>query len=139
MIQGETGTGKELIARAIRAASPRIDRPFVPVACAALAENLLESEPIGHLKGAFTGAMTDKRGLFATAHGGTCFRDEIGRDQPVRPSEASASAPGARSEAHGRDRQRQGGRPGHRGDQQRPGSVGRPASLERISSAARAS
>ena len=82
MIQGETGTGKELIARAIRAASPRIDRPFVPVACAALAENLLESEPIGHLKGAFTGAMTDKRGLFAAAHGGTCFLDEIGEISP---------------------------------------------------------
>ena len=54
----------------------------MPVDCAALAENLLESELIGHLKGAFTGVMTDKRGLFAAAHGGTCFRDEIGEISP---------------------------------------------------------
>ncbi len=85
LITGESGVGKELIANALHNLSPRKDKPFIKVHCAALAETLLESELFGHEKGSFTGAVSRKRGRFELAHGGTIFLDEIGEiDQSVQ-------------------------------------------------------
>jgi len=82
LVEGETGVGKELVARAIHAASDRQHGPFVAVNCAGLTDSLLESQLFGHRKGAFTGALTDQQGLFETANGGTIFLDEIGDVSP---------------------------------------------------------
>src|SRR5882724_6610791 len=86
LVLGESGTGKELVARALHFNSRRQFAPFVPLNCSALPENLLESELFGHRRGAFTGAINDKKGLFQEADGGTIFMDEIGSMSPMLQS-----------------------------------------------------
>ena len=103
LIQGENGTGKELIANAIHSLSKRARGPFIKVNCAAIPKDLIESELFGYKKGAFTGAMTDKEGLFEMANGGSLLLDEIGEMPRVSPDQAAARAAGARVPA---DRQR---------------------------------
>jgi transcriptional regulator with GAF, ATPase, and Fis domain len=92
LLLGETGVGKELIANAIHDLSPRRDGPFIMVNCGAIPETLIDSELFGHEKGAFTGAITQKRGRFERANHGTIFLDEIGELPPPGSSKNVARA-----------------------------------------------
>ena len=118
LVTGESGTGKELVARAIHHNSLRRDKAFVAVDCNALSENLLESELFGHVKGSFTGAVANKRGVFEVADGGTLFLDEIGEYRALDPGQAAACIQEREYRAVGDTRTQTANFQAHRGDEQ---------------------
>ena len=120
LVLGESGSGKEVLARAIHAESPRAGGPFVAVSCAALTESLLESELFGHEKGSFTGAIARRKGKFEAAHGGTLFLDEVGDIGPKLQLKLLRVLEERRFHRVGRQRPHRGGRADHRRDEPRP-------------------
>ena len=137
LITGETGTGKELVARAIHDRSAQRDMPLIKVNCAAIPETLLESELFGHVRGAFTGATTTKKGKFALADGGTIFLDEIGTMSPALQAKLLRVLQEREFEPLGSERTETRRRARDRGDQPRSAADGRAtASSGRISSTA---
>ena len=125
LITGETGTGKELVARAIHYRSAQREMPLIKVNCAAIPETLLESELFGHVRGAFTGATTNKKGKFALADGGTIFLDEIGTMSPALQAKLLRVLQEREFEPLGSERTQKRRRARHRRDQPRPAADGR--------------